>query len=112
MHGPARTVSVGGQNAVTASGEIVGKGDLTAQTEQVFRNLTTALDAAGARLEDVVKWNIHVVEGQPIEPGFEVFQRVWGDRGEPPTISVAVVSALANPDFLVEIDAVAVLPER
>jgi enamine deaminase RidA (YjgF/YER057c/UK114 family) len=106
----ARTIYVGGQNALTADGEIVGKGDLTAQTEQIFHNLETALAAAGSRLQDVVKWNIYVVHGQPINSAFEVFQRVWGRKGNPPAITVAQVAALANPEALVELDAIAVLP--
>jgi enamine deaminase RidA (YjgF/YER057c/UK114 family) len=109
--GPAKTVYVGGQNAVTASGEIVGKGDIGAQTEQIFRNLETALESAGAKLEHIIKWNIYVVDGQPLQPGFEVFQREWGRRPNPPLITGVMVSALAHPDFLVEIEAVAVIPQ-
>ena len=108
--GPVKTIYIGGQDAVDASGQIVGKGDMRAQAEQVFANLQTALAAAGAGLEHVVKWNIYVVQGQPLQPGFEVFQRVWGRRPNPPTITGMFVAALANPDFLVEIDAVAVVP--
>ena len=111
VSGRAKTIYVGGQNAVDASGEIVGKGDLAAQTEQVFRNLETALAAAGARLENVIKWNLYVLAGQPIQPGFEVFQRVWGQRANPPVITAAMVAGLAHPDFLLELDAVAVVPE-
>jgi enamine deaminase RidA (YjgF/YER057c/UK114 family) len=110
VSGMAKTVYVGGQDAVDASGAVVGKGDLKAQTEQVFKNLQTALEAGGAKLENVVKWNIYVVEGQPIGPGFEVFRRVWGNRPNPPVITTVYVSKLASPDFLVEIDAVAVIP--
>ncbi len=109
--GPAKTVYVGGQNGVDTSGQVVGNGDIAAQTEQVFRNLEVALAAAGARLEHVIKWNIYAVEGQPLQPAFEVFQRVWGQRPNPPLISLAVVSGLARPDVLVELDAVAVVPE-
>jgi enamine deaminase RidA (YjgF/YER057c/UK114 family) len=111
VSGRVRTIYVGGQNAVDPSGEIVGKGDIAAQTEQIFRNRETALRAAGAGLEHVVKWNIYVVAGQPLQPGFEVFQRVWGQRGNPPVITGVMVSGLAHPDFLVELEAVAVVPE-
>jgi enamine deaminase RidA (YjgF/YER057c/UK114 family) len=110
VSGAAKTVYVGGQNAVDASGAVIGKGDIKTQTEQVFKNLQIALEAGGAKLENVVKWNIYIVEGQPIEPGLEVFQRVWGNRPNPPVITGVYVSKLANPDFLVEIDAVAVVP--
>ena len=109
--GPVKTIYVGGQDAVDASGSVVGMGDIRKQAAQVFANLQTALRAAGAGLENVVRWNIYVVQGQPLLPGLEVFQQVWGQRPNPPAISVMCVSGLANPDFLVEIDAVAVVPE-
>src|SRR5690606_41287875 len=67
--GPVKTISIGGQNAVDATGSLVGKGDIQAQTEQVLHNLQVALAAAGAELHHVVKWNLYVVEGQPLEPG-------------------------------------------
>jgi enamine deaminase RidA (YjgF/YER057c/UK114 family) len=111
VSGSVRTVYVGGQDAVDGSGTIIGKGDLKAQTEQVLKNIQAALSAGGAQLEHVIKWNLYVVQGQPLQAGFEVFQRVWGRRPNPPAISMAFVAGLANPDFLVEMDAVAVVPE-
>ena len=109
--GSAKTIYIGGQDAVDGSGNIVGKGDLKAQAEQVFKNLEAALSAAGAGLEHVIKWNLYIVQGQPIQPGFEVFQRVWGRRPNPPTITGLFVAGLAHPDFLLEMDAIAVVPE-
>ncbi|MGE5619322.1 MAG: RidA family protein, partial [Sphingomonadaceae bacterium] len=88
----------------------VGKGDMRAQAEQVFKNLRTALAAAGAGLEHVVKWNVYIVQGQSMQPGFEVFQREWGRRPNPPAITVLFVAGLAHPDYLLEMDAVAVVP--
>jgi enamine deaminase RidA (YjgF/YER057c/UK114 family) len=108
VEGAARTIYVGGQNAIDADGRLVGAGDLGAQTEQVFANLETVLAAAGASLRDVVKWTIFVAQGHDLAPGFRVFQRVWGTAARPPEISVAVVAGLANPECLVEIEAVAV----
>ncbi|HOO53805.1 MAG TPA: RidA family protein [Methanothrix sp.] len=109
--GPVKTIYVGGQDAVDASGNIVGKGDIGRQTEQVMANIQTALEAAGADLADVVKWNVYVVAGQPLQPGFEAFRKVWGQRPNPPAITAAIVSGLARPEFLVEMDAVAVVAE-
>ena len=109
--GNAKTVYIGGQNAVDKSGAIVGKGDFKAQVEQVFHNLQAALTAGGAKLEHTIKWNIYVLQGQDIQTGFEVFQKVWGQRPNPPLITVVVVAAFANPDFLLEMDAIAVVPE-
>jgi enamine deaminase RidA (YjgF/YER057c/UK114 family) len=111
VSGAAKTLYVGGQNAVDASGAIVGKGDIKAQTEQVLKNIQAALSAGGAQLEHVIKWNLYVVQGQPLQAGFQAFQRVWGHRPNPPAITIAFVAGLANPDFLVKMDAIAVVPE-
>ncbi len=108
--GPARTVYVGGQDAVDATGTIIGKGDIKAQTEQVIRNLEIALAAGGATLEHVVSWHVYIVHGYDIRPAFEVAQRVWGNRPHPPTITGVYVAGLANPDFLLELEAIAVVP--
>ena len=108
--GDVKTVYVGGQNAVDVSGEVIGKGDIKAQAEQIFKNLERALAGGGARLDQVIKWNIYVLEGQPPQPAFEVFQRVWGNRSNPPLITLLFVSGLAQPDYLMELDAVAVVP--
>lgn len=107
VEGAARTIYVGGQNAVAADGTIVGVGDLGAQTEQVFGNLQVVLAAAGATLHDIVKWTVYAIHGQDVRPALGVFQRVWGDA-PPPAISVVGVAGLAHPDFLVEIEAIAV----
>jgi enamine deaminase RidA (YjgF/YER057c/UK114 family) len=110
VRGPVRTIYIGGQDAVDATGQIVGVGDIAAQTSQVLANILIALEAAGAGPEHVVKWNVLVVQGQSLQEGFGAFQRVWGQRANPPVITFAFVSALANPEFLVEMDAIAVVP--
>jgi enamine deaminase RidA (YjgF/YER057c/UK114 family) len=109
--GPVKTVYIGGQDAVDPSGAIVGKGDLKAQTEQILKNIQAALAAAGARPEHVIKWNVYVVQGQSVQDGFAAFQSVWGDLPNPPVITVAFVAGLGHPDFLAEMDAIAVVPE-
>jgi enamine deaminase RidA (YjgF/YER057c/UK114 family) len=109
--GAHKVIYVGGQNAVDATTrQIVGQADLRAQAEQVFRNLRTALEAGGAGLEHIVKWNVYLVQGQDARAAFEVSQREWGDRPDPPALSVMFVAGLANPGFLLEIDAIAVVP--
>jgi enamine deaminase RidA (YjgF/YER057c/UK114 family) len=109
--GPVKMVYVGGQDAVDPTGAIVGKGDISAQTEQVLTNIRTALAAAGAEPRHVIKWNLWVVEGQDLRAGFEAFRRAWGQQPHPPAITMAFVSALANPEFLIEMDAIAVIPD-
>ncbi len=109
--GPVKTIYVGGQDAVDANGKVVGKGDIERQTEQVLANLRTALRAVGADLENVIKWNVYIVQGQSLQQGYKVFQKAWGHRPNPPLITAMFVAGLANPDFLVEMDAIAVLPQ-
>ncbi len=109
--GPVKTVYVGGQDAVDASGNIIGKGDLQAQTEQVFKNIQAALAGGGAQIEHVIKWNLYVVQGQSLQEGFASFQQFWGRRPNPPAITMAFVAGLAHPDFLLEMDAIAVVPQ-
>ena len=110
VSGPVKTVYVGGQDAVDAAGNIIGKGDLKAQTEQVLKNIQAALEAGGAQVEHVIKWNLYVLQGQPLRAGFESFQQFWGKRANPPAITGIFVAGLAHPDFLVEMDAIAVVP--
>jgi enamine deaminase RidA (YjgF/YER057c/UK114 family) len=109
VDGPVRTIYVGGQNAVGPGGTIAGD-DVGTQTTQALRNLEAVLAEAGARLDDIVTWTIAVVDGQDLRAGFQASQEVWAARGAPPAISVHVVAGLANPAFLVEISAVAVVP--
>jgi enamine deaminase RidA (YjgF/YER057c/UK114 family) len=70
-----------------------------------------ALAAGGAGPERIIKWNIYVVEGQPLQAGFAAFQNAWPQTPNPPAITVVFVSGLAHPDFLVEMDAIAVVPQ-
>lgn len=108
--GPAKTIYVGGQDAVDAQGTLVGKGDIQAQTYQVLTNLRKALAAAGAEPRHIIKWNIYLVQGQSLQAGFAAFQQFWGNEPNPPAITMMYVSGLAHPDFLVEMDAIAVVP--
>jgi enamine deaminase RidA (YjgF/YER057c/UK114 family) len=110
VSGAVKTIYVGGQDAVDEQGNIVGKGDIGTQTQQALVNLQKALAAAGAELEHIVKWNVYIVQGQSLQQGFAAFQQVWGNRPNPPAITGLFVAGLAHPDFLVEIDAIAVVP--
>ena|SRR5690349_22415550 len=111
VSGPHKTIHVGGQDAIDAATRtIIGTSDIRAQTTQVLKNLRAALNAAGADLEHIVKWNVYVVHGQDVRAAFEVFMKEWGTRANPPAISMLLVAGLANPDFLIEIDATAVVP--
>ena len=105
----ARLLLIGGQNAVNEKGEIVGKGDVVAQTRQALDNLQKVLAAAGGRLEDLVKTTIIMQQDIDLGAAFGVWVGVWGQRPNPPTVAGFRVPGLANPDFLIEIEAQAVL---
>jgi|SRR5690554_447228 len=110
IHGPGKTIYVGGQNAVNAQGEMVGKGDIAEQTEQVMKNLQTALQAAEATFDNLIKLSIFIVQGQDLYKGFQASQKHLGYLQNPPAITGFFVAALAHPDYLVEIEAVAFIP--
>ncbi len=109
--GPLKTIYVGGQNATDKEGHIVGKGDLKAQAAQTLSNLKTALAAGGGSLNNVIKWNVYIVHGQDAKVAFQSLQEDLKQMPHPPIITGVYVAALAQPDFLLEMDAVAVVEE-
>jgi enamine deaminase RidA (YjgF/YER057c/UK114 family) len=108
--GPGKTIYIGGQNAVDASGKLVGKQNLPEQTIQVMKNIETALTASGASFDNVVKLNIFLVQGQNAASGFQAAQPYLAKASNPPVVTVLFVAALGNPEYLVEIDATAFVP--
>ncbi|MGY1741892.1 MULTISPECIES: RidA family protein [unclassified Blastococcus] len=108
----SRTVYLAGQVARTADGAPVGADDLAAQTEQAFLNVATALAGAGATFDDVAKLTVYVVDWDPSKSAAfgEGAGRAAARLGVDPVKPVTLigVSALGEPDLLVEIDAVAV----
>jgi enamine deaminase RidA (YjgF/YER057c/UK114 family) len=95
-----------GQNIDTAKS--VGTGDIEAQTEQAMANIEQLLDEAGSRLEDIVKIVVYLVDPRYREPVYQVLGR-WL-KGVFPVSTGVVVTALARPEWLVEIDVTAVIP--
>lgn len=94
-----------GQNLDTS--ESVGIGDVGAQAEQAMANIAMLLGEAGGELEDIVKITIYLVDPRFREPVYQVVGK-WL-KGVYPVSTGIVVSALARPEWLVEIDAIAVL---
>ncbi|MEJ6488151.1 RidA family protein [Leucobacter sp. USCH14] len=90
--------------------ESVGIGDVVAQTEQAMSNIKMLLDEAGSRLEDIVKVTIYIIDPRYREDVYRTVGR-WL-AGVYPVSTGIVVQALARPEWLVEIDATAVLSER
>ena len=105
-----KTIYISGQVGINEKGEVVGKGDLKRQTEQAFENIRLALAAAGGTFQHVVKTNLYVVGFRPEHVPIirEVRSRyVWAEH--PPSSTLVGVSALVGPDWLIEIEAVAVV---
>lgn len=107
-----RTVYVSGQVSVNERGEVIGKGDLRAQTEQTFANLETALEAVGATFRDVVKMNLYVVGLQPEQvPIIREVRGRYVSATQPPASTLVGVQALVGADWLIEIEVVAVISD-
>ena len=105
-----RTVYVSGQVAQDGQGRIVGQGDLLAQTQQVYKNLGIALAAADASFNDVVKLNVYVVGYKPDNRAvLQSVREKYVNKDNPPASTLVGVQALARPEFLVEVEAVAVV---
>lgn len=101
-----RLLFIGGQNGVNSNGELVGP-DTLSQTRQAIRNLLAVLAEVGATQENVAKMTVHLAEGADLAEAFAASGAEWGEH--PTAITVLRVAGLANPGFLVEIDAVAAL---
>ena len=107
-----KTVYVSGQVSVNARGEVVGKGDLWVQTEQTFENIKIALAAADATFRDVVKTNLYVVGLKPEHvPMLREVRSRYVSAEHPPASTLVGVSALVGADWLIEIEAIAVICE-
>ena len=100
-------IFVSGNVGVDANGQIVGKGDVGAQTRQIFRNIEAILAQAGASLKDVVKITTFIVPMERYGEFAAVRAEVFA--GPYPASSTVGVSALVSPDYLIEIEAVAVV---
>lgn len=105
--GPGKLVVVGGQNGVGPDGELV-EGGFAAQTRQALRNLLVVLAEAGAGPEHVLRLGIYHAAGEDVREGFEAAQEVWDQRT---AITVLAVAGLARPGVLVEIEALAFVPD-
>jgi reactive intermediate/imine deaminase len=102
-----KTIYIAGQVAFDAKGNLVGKGDLAAQTKQVFENLGIALKASGATFANVVKTNYYMRDASQVAVVREIRSKYF--TSELPASTLVEVPRLANPDFLIEIEVIAVV---
>ena len=101
-------VFISGQVALDADGKLVGENDAAAQTEQVFKNLQAVVEGCGGTMADIVKITIFVTDPS-YRPAVAAARLKWFKEGQWPASTYLVVSALAVPTMLVEIEAVAMV---
>jgi enamine deaminase RidA (YjgF/YER057c/UK114 family) len=104
----SNTIYIAGQVAQNERGEVVGAGDFVAQAKQVFENLKTALAAAGADFGNVVKMNTYLTDPRYREALRDV-RSAYLDSAALPASTLVVVAGLAAPEYLLEIEVVAVV---
>ncbi|ARU60857.1 enamine deaminase RidA [Tumebacillus avium] len=103
----ARTIYVSGQVPLNKEGQLVGAGDLAAQTRQVFENIKSALEAAEVSFDDVVKLTFFVTDIAQMQAVREVRDQ-YINRVNPPASSAVEVRKLIRDDMMIEIEAIAV----
>lgn len=102
-----RMIFISGQVARARHGNVVGKGDMRAQIRQVGENVKAAVEAAGATLGDLVKTNTYVTDMEEFFKHVDVRVEYFG--AALPTSTTVEVRKLAHPDFMVEVEAIAVV---
>ncbi len=107
--GRGRFVAISGQVALDEDGGLVGEGDAEAQARQVFENLRRCLAAAGATFEDVVKLTCFVTDLADL-PALRAARAEHIPDDRLPAASAVQVAGLVRPEFLMEVEAFAVLP--
>jgi len=110
---PGKMIFISGQIAMDPSGNIIGAGDLRIQTEQAMRNLGSALDAAGATFDNVVKinWYVKNFNGDQLPLIREIRAR-YLNQSHPPANTLAGVAELYPPEALIEVEAIAIIMEE
>ena len=105
-----KIVYIAGQVALDKAGNLVGKDDFRAQVQQVFENLKAAVEAAGGDFNNVVKLNYYCAGSVPPEEIAAVreIRDKYVNTANPPTSTFVFVQRLVRPEWLIEVDAVAV----
>lgn len=106
-----KLVFIAGQVALDKSGNVVGRDDFRAQVQQVFENLENAVEAAGGDFRDVIKLNSYFLDFSHL-PEFREVRDRYINLKNPPASTAVQVSKLFRPEFLVEIEAVAVVKKK
>jgi 2-iminobutanoate/2-iminopropanoate deaminase len=106
VDGAQALVFVSGQVSISSDGELVGEGDFEAQARQVFENLRAVLADSDASLSDVVKLTVYLTDITRIRDYMRIKSEFLG--GPPPAPTAVEVKALARPELMIEVEAIAV----
>ena len=113
IEGPAKLVYVSGQVSLDQDGKVVGAGDMRAQTEQVFKNLSQVLRAAGAGWDDVIKMNSYMVGLNAANvAAFREGRSSHLKVKQPPASTLVGVTSLVQPELLLEVEVVAAIAPK
>jgi enamine deaminase RidA (YjgF/YER057c/UK114 family) len=102
-----KTLYIAGQVARDVQGKLVGKGDFEAQARQVYTNLRNILEEAGGGLRNIVKTTTILTHYGNVEGYRKIRNEFFGDMMPPNTL--LIIESLASPDFMIEVEAIAVL---
>ena len=106
-----KTIYIAGQIPLDMDMNVVGKGDMTAQTEQAYENLKRVLEDVGGTMRNIVMLNIYCTDIEAFDKHTRALRKKYfGDYY--PAITVVEVKRLYRPDFMIEIEAVAVLEDE
>lgn len=110
VRGGHRTLYLSGQVPLDQEGKLIGPDDFAAQAEQVFANLQARLKEAGAKFSDVVKLNYYLTDATNIQTLRDVRDRYVNPQ-QPPASTLVVVRQLFREEFLIEVEAIAVVSD-
>ncbi len=102
-----KTLYIAGQIARDADGNLVGKGDFEAQARQVYTNLKNILKESGGDLKNIVKMTTILTHYDYVESRRKILDEFFGDIMPPNTLMI--IESLASPDYMIEVEAIAVL---
>jgi enamine deaminase RidA (YjgF/YER057c/UK114 family) len=110
VNGPHRTVYIAGQTGVDANGKLADS--FRAQAVQVMENIKTALGAVGGSFDHVVKLNSYLTDIAANAQAFREVRDLYVNKAARPAATLVQITRLAQPGYLVEVEAIAVLPPR
>lgn len=109
--GNCKMVVISGQIALDNKGNLIGKGNLAAQTEQVFTNIKNIVAESGGTMDNVIKIGIYMIDISQVQTMREVRNKFINQQN-PPTSTLVQVSKLVSDDLLIEVEATVIIPKK